>query len=162
MNINLVLTKKDGTSRSFSLPSTVTVIGRRRDCDLCIPLMLVSRRHCELNQDNEELHLRDLGSKNGTLLNGEKIDSAKVNPGDKIQIGPIKFIIQINGKPSLSEIKEISSKEHAMNTISGIASDDLLSESQELDATTNGDISPDYQELLNKEENRNKNEDDEV
>lgn len=100
MNANLVLFKKSGESKNFPLPSTVTVVGRRQDCDLCVPLMVISRRHCELNQDQDQLKLRDLGSRNGTFVNGRRVEETQLNPGDEIQIGPVKFGVQINGQPT--------------------------------------------------------------
>ena len=100
MNVNLVLLKKTGSTKTFSLPSSVTVIGRRQDCDLCVPMMVVSRRHCELNMDQGQLRVRDLGSRNGTFLNGERIEEALVNPGDIVQIGPVSFVAQIDGVPA--------------------------------------------------------------
>lgn len=99
MNVNLVLLKQNGTSKTFPLPSSVTVIGRRQDCDLCVPLMIISRRHCELNLDQDQLTVRDLGSRNGTFINGRQIDEITVQPGDHLQVGPIGFIVQIDGKP---------------------------------------------------------------
>jgi pSer/pThr/pTyr-binding forkhead associated (FHA) protein len=99
MDVNLVLFKKDGSQKSFSLPDNTTVIGRRHDCDLCIPLKTVSRRHCQLNQNNETLKIRDLGSRSGTFLNGNKIDETTVKPGDYIRIGPLTFLLQIDGQP---------------------------------------------------------------
>jgi pSer/pThr/pTyr-binding forkhead associated (FHA) protein len=100
MDVNLVLVKKNGGTRNFPLNSTVTVIGRRQDCDLCVPLMVVSRKHCEINQDQGHLRLRDLGSRNGTLVNGEKINEVDLGPGDRIAIGPVDFGVQINGEPA--------------------------------------------------------------
>ena len=116
MDVNLIMFRKKGMSKSFALPSSVTVIGRRQDCDLCIPLMVVSRRHCELNIDQDRLMLRDLGSRNGTLLNGRPVDEAQLNPGDKIQVGPVSFGIQVDGVPSsdsaiLQPPKHIASEE---------------------------------------------------
>jgi pSer/pThr/pTyr-binding forkhead associated (FHA) protein len=95
----LVLFKKDGSRKSFPLPSNITVIGRRHDCDLCIPLMVVSRRHCQLSQNNEALKIRDLDSRSGTLLNGNRISEATVQAGDYITIGPLTFLLQIDGEP---------------------------------------------------------------
>ena len=99
MDINLVLCKKNGLRKSFQLPSTVTVIGRREDCDLCIPLMVVSRKHCELNLDQGALTVRDLGSRNGTFLNGQQIDESQINAGDQLQVGPLTFAVQIDNEP---------------------------------------------------------------
>jgi len=103
MDANLVLFKKDGSQKAFSLPSDLTVIGRRHDCDLCIPLMVVSRRHCQLSQNNETVKIRDLDSKTGTFINGKRISDATVQAGDYITIGPLTFLLQIDGEPK--EIK---------------------------------------------------------
>ena len=99
MDVNLVLFKKDGSQKTFTLPDNTTLIGRRHDCDLCIPLKTVSRRHCELNQNKETVNIRDLGSRAGTFLNGKKIDETTVKAGDYIRIGPLTFLLQINGQP---------------------------------------------------------------
>lgn len=95
----MVLLAKDGTQKAFALPSNVTVIGRRRNCDLRIPLDLVSRRHCQVSVENGGLKVRDLGSRNGTFLNGKRIQEAIAKAGDFIQIGPVLFAFQIDGKP---------------------------------------------------------------
>jgi len=100
MDVNLILLKKNGSQKVFPLPSSITVIGRRHDCDLRIPLLPVSRRHCQLSLNNESMTIRDLGSRNGTYLNGKRIDKAAViQPGDYIKIGPLTFALQINGQP---------------------------------------------------------------
>jgi len=99
MDINLVLFKKDGSQKAFSLSSGTTIIGRRHDCDLCIPLMVVSKRHCQLNQNKEAVKIRDLDSRNGTFLNGKRINETTLQPGDYIKIGPLTFLLQIDGEP---------------------------------------------------------------
>ena len=119
MQVNLVFLKKDGTNSSFQLPSTVTFIGRRQDCDFCIPLMIVSRRHCEISMDFGKITVRDLKSRNGTLVNGDPIEEAQLKAGDVLQIGPVKFIVQVDGTPKnfdeyLSEKQE--SAEHILET----------------------------------------------
>ena len=103
MDANLVLFKKDGSQKAFSLPSDLTVIGRRHDCDLYIPLMVVSRRHCQLSQNNEAIKIRDLDSHAGTFVNGKRISDATIRAGDYITIGPLTFLLQIDGEPQ--EIK---------------------------------------------------------
>jgi len=99
MHINLVLFTKNGTQKPFPLPSNITVIGRRHDCDLCIPLKPVSRRHCKLSKNNNTLEIRDLDSRNGTFLNGKRIKGASVTAGDYIGVGPLTFLLQVDGKP---------------------------------------------------------------
>jgi pSer/pThr/pTyr-binding forkhead associated (FHA) protein len=61
--------------------------------------MVISRRHCEVNMDQGVLTVRDLGSRNGTFVNGERTDETILDPGDEIQIGPLKFIVQVDGVP---------------------------------------------------------------
>lgn len=99
MHVNLVLFKKDGTQRLFPLSSNITVIGRRHDCDLCVPLTLVSRRHCKLSKNNQVVNIRDLGSRNGTFLNGKRVKEAAINAGDYIGVGSLTFLLQVDGKP---------------------------------------------------------------
>ena len=100
MKVNLVLLKMGGNNKAFSLPSTVTIVGRRQDCDLCVPLMVISRRHCALNMDDGNLSIRDLGSSNGTFVNGKRIDEADLVAGDKVSLGPLNFVVQIDGVPA--------------------------------------------------------------
>ena len=99
MHVNLVLFKKDGTQKLFPLSSNITVIGRRHDCDLRVPLTLVSRRHCKLSKNNQIINIRDLDSRNGTFLNGKRVKEASINAGDYIAIGSLTFMLQVNGKP---------------------------------------------------------------
>ena len=109
MQAVLVTFKADGERRSFSLPKPVTVIGRREDCDLRIPLSEVSRKHCRFIVDGETLKLEDMGSSNGTFHNGSRIQEATIQPGDTVQVGPVVFIVQIDGVPSDEEIQPMAS-----------------------------------------------------
>jgi pSer/pThr/pTyr-binding forkhead associated (FHA) protein len=105
MQVVLVMFRGEGERRSFSLPRDVTVMGRREDCDLRIPLGEVSRKHCRLIADGDALKIEDLGSSNGTFVNGQRIQGSPVNPGDVIQIGPVMFVVQIDGAPTDEEIQ---------------------------------------------------------
>jgi len=99
MQVVLVMFREDGERRSFSAARDVTVIGRREDCELRIPLSEVSRKHCRLIKDGQNLRLEDLGSSNGTFHNGQRVQEAVVGPGDSIRIGSVAFIVQIDGQP---------------------------------------------------------------
>ena len=100
MDVNLVLFKKNGSQKSFSLPSNITVIGRRHDCDFYLPLKPVSRRHCQLIVNDGTVALRDLGSKNGVFVNGEPVEDRELKAGDYIHIPPVTMLVQIDGRPS--------------------------------------------------------------
>ncbi len=75
----------DGERRE--LPQGVTTIGRSKECDLAIDDPSVSRKHAELRHEGEGVSLVDLGSTNGTEVNGRRIDRARLTHGDKIAVG---------------------------------------------------------------------------
>lgn len=101
--------RSDGERRSFSIVRDMTVIGRREDCDLRIPLGEVSRKHCRLVRDGDGLRLEDLGSSNGTYLNGVRVErEAVLNPGDSIQVGPVVFVLQLDGVPADEDLRPIT------------------------------------------------------
>ena len=67
-----------------ALPMT---IGRSDEVDLTLVDRWVSRRHCEIYEQDGDLALRDLGSRHGTLINGQTVRQAVIKPGDKISLG---------------------------------------------------------------------------
>jgi len=99
MNVCLVMFKDDGTRKEFSVQSGKTVIGRKEDCDLRIPVGEVSRQHAVMMIEDDTVTLRDLGSSNGTYVNNQRITEQELDPGDHIVIGPVVFTIQIDGVP---------------------------------------------------------------
>lgn len=107
MQAVLVMFRSDGERRSFSLTRDITVIGRREDCDLRIPLGEVSRKHCRLVRDGDVLRLEDLGSSNGTFHNGQRVQEVTLGPGDSIQVGPIVFVLQVDGVPADDELTPV-------------------------------------------------------
>jgi pSer/pThr/pTyr-binding forkhead associated (FHA) protein len=100
MQVTLFLLKKDGSTAAFSLPSSVTLVGRRKDCDLSIPLSVISRKHCEINIDQNKLTVRDLHSKNGTFVNGQRVEEFRLSPGNQLRLGSVTFVVQIDGIPT--------------------------------------------------------------
>lgn len=153
MQVVLVMFRADGERRSFSLPRDVTVVGRREDCDLRIPLGDVSRKHCRLIAEGDSLRLEDLGSSNGTYHNGQRVQEAIVNAGDTIQIGPVVFVCQIDGQPSDDELQPFDTVAAAavagMTDDDAIAADDLeeVGEGEPTQAASDfGDIGTDQEE----------------
>jgi pSer/pThr/pTyr-binding forkhead associated (FHA) protein len=128
MQVALFMFTADGQRRRFPLQRDVTVIGRREDCDLRIPLTEVSRKHCRIVKDANGLRLEDLGSSNGTFLNGSRVQESMVQPGDHIQVGPVLFTVQIDGFPTDDTI-EAPKAEAADSSSAGAQApaDDILS-----------------------------------
>ena len=81
----LVTLSFDGTRHEVSKQSVV--LGRSRDCDIQLTDANVSRRHAELRQEGASFWIVDLGSTNGTLVNGEPIQEKELNHGDRITLG---------------------------------------------------------------------------
>jgi pSer/pThr/pTyr-binding forkhead associated (FHA) protein len=109
MQAVLVMIRSDGERRSFSIARDMTVIGRREDCDLRIPLGEISRKHCRLVRDDESLKLEDLGSSNGTYHNGQRIQESVLAAGDTIQVGPVVFVLQLDGVPADEDLQPVAS-----------------------------------------------------
>jgi predicted component of type VI protein secretion system len=114
MQAVLVMFRSDGERRSFSITRDVTVIGRREDCDLRIPLHDVSRKHARLVREGDQLRIEDLGSSNGTHLNGQRIErDAVLQAGDSVQVGPVVFVVQVDGMPADEDLHPITAESAA-------------------------------------------------
>lgn len=97
----LVLDGPNG-SATASLTSGHLVLGRTADNDVVVPDPAASSRHCELAVEEGVLLLRDLGSSNGTLVNGQRVTIVTLNDGDVVRIGQTQGRIQVigdDGKP---------------------------------------------------------------
>src|SRR5258706_4260269 len=111
MQVVLVMFRAEGEKRSFSITRDVTVIGRREDCDLRIPVSEVSRKHCRFIKDGDVLRVEDLGSSNGTYHNGQRVSgSVALEPGDSVQVGPVVFVVQLDGAPPDDELAPFSER----------------------------------------------------
>jgi pSer/pThr/pTyr-binding forkhead associated (FHA) protein len=69
------------------IPNKEIVVGRSSDLDMVLVEEMVSRRHARIGYENEDIVIEDLGSTNGTFVNGEKIKRALLKEGDRILIG---------------------------------------------------------------------------
>jgi len=85
------LISPDGT-QSFDLKMNAPlIVGRAPTCDLSVADPTISRRHAELLCDEEQVTLRDLGSSNGTFVNGRKVAAATLEVDDLIAFGKVAF-----------------------------------------------------------------------
>lgn len=74
--------------------STVT-IGRSKKCDMVLEDQNISRRHAEVQRQGENWYINDLGSTNGLTVNGRRVDSTRLVPGDEIVIGTTSLIFEL-------------------------------------------------------------------
>jgi len=81
----------EGETRKFPLQKERISLGRMPDCDLIVPDHTVSRRHAELLKTAEGWKIADLGSRNGTRVNGEAVEERLLQPGDEVSLGSFTF-----------------------------------------------------------------------
>ncbi len=82
--------------RRYVLDGPAAVLGRSRECDCVLDDGNISRRHAELTRaSNGDWTITDLGSTNGVKVNGRKLSSARVSPGDEVVLGETRFMFDL-------------------------------------------------------------------
>jgi pSer/pThr/pTyr-binding forkhead associated (FHA) protein len=81
------------------------IIGRSSDLDMVLVEDMVSRRHAKITTTDADVFIQDLGSTNGTFVNGEKVGRSRINDGDRILVGTsiIKMVSVAQGIVNQSE-----------------------------------------------------------
>lgn len=82
-----------GLSAVFSvkLNGGPLTVGRSEECDVTLPLETVSSRHCRLFRKRASWFVEDLGSRNGTRVNGKPVRTRRLQPGDTLSIADFEF-----------------------------------------------------------------------
>jgi hypothetical protein len=89
----------DGKTRELPAMHLPILIGRAPECKIRVPVAAVSRQHCELLEQDDELIVRDMKSSNGTYVNKERVKSRELIPGDLLSVGPVVLVVRIDGHP---------------------------------------------------------------
>lgn len=116
MEVKLVMFRESGERREFPLNSQITVIGRKDDCDIRIPLSEVSRHHTQIIVSDKGAVVKDLGSANGTYLNNARVKEKRLSAGDHIVVGPVVFTVQVDGVPT--DIRAVKTKLRSLSAVS--------------------------------------------
>jgi pSer/pThr/pTyr-binding forkhead associated (FHA) protein len=99
----------------------LTVVGRKEDCDLRLEHKSVSKMHCVIVKTDGLLLLRDLGSTNGTRVNGQRVRRAALLPNDQLTIANYKFRVHLG--PDVPEAPEAAAAEHTQQLDAGEVAD---------------------------------------
>jgi len=106
MKVSLVVADGPNRGRSIAIRDASFLIGRDPGCQLRANSESISRKHCEIVVSDAEVAIRDLGSMNGTLVNGEPIQEVvSFKNGDVLQVGPLRFLVRIVDSPP-SEVNQ--------------------------------------------------------
>ena len=101
MNYVLQVVRGRSVSTTLKLTDNVTSLGRHDDCAIRIKSAQVSRRHCELFEVGGQLMLRDLGSSNGTFVNGKRVTGEQsLKHGDELTVGAVTLRVAKLGQPA--------------------------------------------------------------
>jgi predicted component of type VI protein secretion system len=101
MNYVLQVVRGRSATTTLKLEEGVTSLGRHDDCLIRIKSSQVSRRHCEVFESGGRLNVRDLGSSNGTFVNGKRVMGQQpLKPGDELTIGAVTLRVATLGPPA--------------------------------------------------------------
>jgi len=96
MKVSLTVERGPAKGQEIPLKKQKTVLGKSEQCDVRIMSSVTSRRHCEISIEKDFVSLKDLGSRNGTLLNGKRIgEDSFLADGDEIVVGDAVFKVRI-------------------------------------------------------------------
>src|SRR5947208_2483434 len=90
----------------------LTIVGRKEDCDVRLDHKSVSKMHCVIAKTDGLLLLRDLGSTNGTRVNGQRVRRAVLKPDDQLTIAHFKFRVHLGPDTPVPAVPQIHASEH--------------------------------------------------
>lgn len=99
----------------IDITKDLVIVGRKEDCDVRLEHKSVSKMHCVLVKTDGTLVLRDLGSTNGTRVNGTRVRRAVLLPNDQISIAHYKFRVQLGPDAPVAQ----SHQEHTQHLDAG-------------------------------------------
>ena len=83
---------------TYELQTPVTLLGRGTDCDLRLVDPGVSRHHAELRVEDDQVVLVDLGSTNGTFVNGQPVRRVALTDGTNVSLGRTTLVFRQDGR----------------------------------------------------------------
>ena len=97
----IVFTLEDGVEIETELDADVITVGRHPESLVVLPSASVSSHHATIKRRGEEFFVQDLGTTNGTKLNGVEIEEAKLSDGDKVTFGDVSGDVHLtDAKPT--------------------------------------------------------------
>src|SRR5947209_7580247 len=93
--VKLLVVQGRPAGKALVFPRGDYYFGRGAECQVRPESEWVSRQHCRVRVTANTVSIRDLGSRNGTLVNGLLVENEQqLHPGDQVQVGPLVFEVQ--------------------------------------------------------------------
>jgi pSer/pThr/pTyr-binding forkhead associated (FHA) protein len=93
----LLVSTRGSRPVQFDLGGALIGVGRASDNDVIVDDPMVSRHHCQLKLQHGAYSFADLGSRNGSTVNGQPVSQIALGPGDVIRIGDTEIEFQVRG-----------------------------------------------------------------
>ena len=106
-------------------------VGRSSRCSFVVHDLSVSRFHAQVTTNDDSVNVKDLGSRNGTFVDGVRVSEVEIQPGQTVRFGSVQFQLLAYDEPlSGSELSEVSTRLVKLPATAQPAKLELLSESQ--------------------------------
>lgn len=106
MHVKLKVLRGGSSGKEIAIKGPHFIIGRSEECNLRANSDAISRKHCAISLKQEDVFVRDLGSRNGTYLNGEKVENpTAMEMGDQLRVGPLEFLVTVSEKTKSKDKK---------------------------------------------------------
>ncbi|NOZ41047.1 MAG: FHA domain-containing protein [Planctomycetes bacterium] len=105
--LTILTGNRSGTNFSLD-PSRETLMGRGTDCHISVPDPMCSRVHAIVSFEDDRWTIRDDNSRNGTLVNGQKVEQATLGDGHLLRIGTCEFELHLSDEPATSDTDDVT------------------------------------------------------
>jgi pSer/pThr/pTyr-binding forkhead associated (FHA) protein len=78
----------------IAIDRAMVVVGRHPNCDTRLDSLRVSRHHCCMTCEDDQVVVRDLGSTNGIRINGMRVETGRLKPGDELSIAHFRYRLE--------------------------------------------------------------------
>lgn len=132
MDVILKVTSGSKVGAKIAVKKDEFLIGRSPECHLCAGSTSISRKHCAITRNGTKVTIKDLGSRNGTVVNGKKTEGeVELQSGDEITIGSLEFLVTITAglnnekKPEVKTVAEAVERAVEKSAGSHVGVDDI-------------------------------------
>lgn len=126
MDLKLLVVQGKPEGKEIPVRVSRFIIGRSVECHMRPNSELISRHHCQISVNGDQVSIMDLGSSNGTIVNGERItEEVSIDDGDLVQVGPLGFLVVLN-REAITEVRVAAAAETDLAVAVPVAAPQLV------------------------------------